>query len=104
MIVCRQLSAENFEPSLAKIGVGFEHVFVGEHCLAQSKPLQSFSGLFAVKEAILKADNTYRKIPFNQLEIVHDQNGKPSFADFSISISHSAQQVVALAIRLNFNI
>ncbi len=75
-----------------------------EYCLAQPNPLQSFAGLFAAKEAIIKADNVYKKVPFHQLEIVHDQNGKPSFADFSISISHSRHQVVALAIRLNLTI
>ena len=69
------------------------------HCILQSNPYASFSGLFAAKEAICKADNTYRKYPFNTLEIGWDIGGKPIFQDFSLSISHSQHLATAVAFR-----
>lgn len=71
------------------------------YCKSRIDPKISFAGLFSLKEAILKADNSYKNIPFNQIEIIHDQNGKPSFLDFSLSISHTDTSVTTIAIKQN---
>jgi phosphopantetheinyl transferase (holo-ACP synthase) len=69
------------------------------YCLLQVDPKLHFLGLFAAKEAILKADNSFCGLPFNQIEIRHDDLGKPMFAPLALSISHSPQYAVAMAIR-----
>ena len=39
----------------------------------------------------------------NKINIKHDANDKPIFEGFSISISHSANYVAALALKVDFN-
>ena len=71
------------------------------YCKSRIDPKVSFAGLFSLKESIIKADNSFKDIPFNQIEIIHDQNGKPSFLDFSLSISHTDISVTTIAIKQN---
>ncbi len=73
------------------------------HCILQANPRQSFAGRFCVKEAIVKADNYYRDIPFNQIEIQTGPAGQPVFEDFSLSISHTDDKVVAVAVRVSLD-
>jgi len=68
------------------------------YCILQSDAYASFAGLFAAKEAIIKADNQYRPAAFNTLEIGHSAEGIPLFPDFVLSISHSGGMAVAVAI------
>ncbi|NQT30398.1 MAG: 4'-phosphopantetheinyl transferase superfamily protein [Candidatus Saganbacteria bacterium] len=68
------------------------------HCLLQKKPLVSFAGLFCAKEAIVKADNSYKGIVFKQINIKHDDLGKPYCAGFSLSLAYAGEYVVAVAI------
>ena len=68
------------------------------YCILQSNPYASFAGLSAAKEAIVKANNSLLFIPFSKIFIDHDENGKPQFSNFDISISHSEKTVVAIAI------
>jgi len=68
------------------------------HCLLQADPIQSFAGLFAAKEAIVKVNNIYKTYPFSQIEILFDENGKPGFNGYSISISHVNDLAVAVAV------
>ena len=70
------------------------------YCLLQPDPIQSFAGLFAAKEAIVKADNSLNGVQFNKIEILHDANGRPLFQGFQISISHSQDLAVAVAIKI----
>lgn len=70
------------------------------YCILQSHPQASFAGLFAAKEAIVKADNSYLKVSFNSIIIDHLPNGKPTHPQFSISISHTAGIAVAVAVPL----
>jgi len=69
------------------------------YCILQQNPIQSFAGKFSAKEAIIKADNNYKNLNFNQIEILNNELGKPYFADFEVSISHSDEYCVAVAIK-----
>jgi len=71
------------------------------YCILQADPYSSFAGLFAVKEAIVKADGQLRRRDFNKIEIGHSSEGKPFFPGFSLSISHSAGVAVAIAAQLD---
>jgi phosphopantetheine--protein transferase-like protein len=68
------------------------------YCILQPDPYSSFAGLFAVKEAIVKADAQYRDRPFSSLEIGHSADGKPGFPGFGLSISHAGGMAVAVAV------
>ena len=71
------------------------------YCESRHSPESSFAGLFSAKEAIIKADSAYQRIPFNEIEIQHSNLGKPLFDGFDISISHSLATVVAVACKVN---
>jgi phosphopantetheinyl transferase (holo-ACP synthase) len=68
------------------------------YCILQSNPLTSFTGLFAAKEAIVKADNHFLNLPFSYIVIDHLPNGKPVHPNFSLSISHTAGFAVTVAV------
>jgi len=67
------------------------------YCLTKKDPYKSFGGKFAAKEAIVKANNNYKNKKFNEIEILNKANGKPYFDNFSISISHEDDLVIAIA-------
>ncbi|MCP4351401.1 MAG: 4'-phosphopantetheinyl transferase superfamily protein [Desulfobacterales bacterium] len=69
------------------------------YCILQNNPLASFAGKFSAKEAIVKADTSYRDTPFSKIEILNDSDGRPYFNDFVISISHTENHAVAVAIK-----
>jgi len=68
------------------------------YCLLKPNPYESFAGLFSVKEALGKADNSLRSLPFNQIIVRHDSNGKPLFDNYALSISHTQQFSIAVAV------
>jgi holo-[acyl-carrier protein] synthase len=67
------------------------------HCLVSHDPYNSFAGRFAAKEAIVKADNNYKNTKFRDIDILIDQNGKPYFDNFIISISYEDDYALAVA-------
>ena len=69
------------------------------YCILQPNSLASFAGLFAAKEAIVKADNSYINRPFNTIIINHLPGGKPEHPSFQISISHTSTVAVGIAIK-----
>lgn len=78
------------------------------YCILRPEPLVSFAGLFAAKEAIVKANNQFKNISFNQINIDHLPDGKPVHNQFNISISHSNEMAIAVAVSVktdvaNFN-
>lgn len=68
------------------------------YCILQSDPYSSFAGLFAAKEAIVKAGGFDRSRSFNGMEIDHTPEGKPQYTDYGISISHAGGMAVAVAV------
>ncbi|OQP49442.1 holo-ACP synthase [Niastella populi] len=74
------------------------------YCILQPAPYASFAGLFAAKEAIVKADNSNRNRPFNTIVVSHDQEGKPAYPGFHISISHSNNMAVAVVLQMEFDL
>jgi len=72
-------------------------------CILQPEPVESFAGLFAVKEALIKADNSLREKPFNQIAIGRSPQGRPLYPGFTLSIAHSNGTAVAVAARAAAN-
>lgn len=70
------------------------------HCIIKDNPLESFAGIYAAKEAIIKCNNI---INFNDIEIIYDAKGKPLFQNFKITISHSGNFAIAIAV-IQFNL
>lgn len=68
------------------------------YCILQPSPYASFAGLFAAKEALVKADSNYKNKAFNTIVIEHTETGKPSHGDFNLSISHTKTTAVAVVI------
>jgi phosphopantetheine--protein transferase-like protein len=68
------------------------------YCLLQNNVRLSFVGLFAAKEAIVKANNDYQSNSFSAIQIEHDNKGKPYHKNFSISISHTNDTAIAVAV------
>lgn len=64
---------------------------------AQSRldPAQTLTGLFAAKEAILKC--AQKEINLTNIEILPDPMGRPIINGFLVSISHSLEYAVAIA-------
>ncbi|HTI91487.1 MAG TPA: 4'-phosphopantetheinyl transferase superfamily protein [Puia sp.] len=68
------------------------------YCILQPDPVASFAGLFAAKEAMIKADGANRSKAFNTLEIDHSPEGKPLHPDYALSISHAGGMALAVAV------
>jgi phosphopantetheine--protein transferase-like protein len=71
------------------------------YCILQADPYSSFAGLFAAKEALVKADGSIRERSFNQIAIGHSPEGKPLYPGFTLSIAHANGTAVAVAARGN---
>ena len=71
------------------------------YCVTKNSPKQSFAGLYACKEAMIKSNNN---LHWENINIQHDENGKPFFENFYISISHSGLYANAIAIQLNLDL
>jgi phosphopantetheine--protein transferase-like protein len=70
------------------------------YCILQPAPYASFAGLFAAKEAIVKANNSNKSRPFNTIVINHDPEGKPTYPGFYISVSHTNNLAIAVALQI----
>ena len=68
------------------------------YCLLKADPYKAFAGKFAAKEAIVKANNEYKEIPFREIEVINEPGGKPVFETFSISISYEDDYAIATAV------
>ncbi len=68
------------------------------HCILQNQPLVSFAGLFAAKEALIKAGLTGFTNGLGAIEIIHTGEGRPLYPGFTLSIAHTDQVAVAIAL------
>ena len=70
-----------------------------EIAYAENKPdtYTTLTGLFAAKEAVIKANNLSPK-KLNEIEIQFNEDGKPFLSHSEISISHSLDFAIAVAI------
>jgi phosphopantetheine--protein transferase-like protein len=71
------------------------------YCLLKINPYQSFAGLFCAKEALCKVNNSLRSVPFNKINIQYTLEGKPTFQNYAISISHTQNYSIAVALLHN---
>jgi phosphopantetheine--protein transferase-like protein len=74
------------------------------YCVLQPDPYASFAGLFAAKEAIVKASGDYRNKTFNAIEISHSSEGRPIHPGFNLSVSHTAGLAVGVAVRIEYGV
>lgn len=72
------------------------------HCLAQGDPRQSFAGVWAAKEAVVKAGAAVASKPgkLDDIEIEYSPAGAPLFPGCLLSISHEQGLAVAVCLRL----
>jgi phosphopantetheine--protein transferase-like protein len=72
------------------------------HCIEQHDPLESFAGLWAAKEAIIKAGAGTGDIKsgLRAIEITYDLGGAPTYPQCLLSISQDHGIAVAVCIRV----
>lgn len=70
------------------------------YCVTKDNPKQSFSGLYSCKEALIKSNNN---LNWENINILHNENGKPIFENYNISISHSGLYSIAIAFRVEID-
>ena len=85
---------------ISRIEKSINKVFT-ENERAYCKKAENFAGIFAGKEAYFKALGMGLKFPLTDVEIGHDENGKPHLCGIDnsdISISHDGEYAVATVI------
>jgi phosphopantetheine--protein transferase-like protein len=70
------------------------------HCVQQTNARASFCGVWAAKEAIVKAGAATPAPGLRHIEITYDSSGKPSHRGCMLSISHSPAVAVAVCLVL----
>ncbi len=71
------------------------------YCVKKESPRESFAGLYAAKEALVKCDNS---LDWDNILISYDENGKPGYSNYFISLSHTGDTAVAIALQNNTGI
>lgn len=64
---------------------------------SKSNTRETLAGIFAAKESIFKCNNIEKR-NWSEIELKY-RNGKPEYKGYSISISHSDEYVIAIAIK-----
>jgi phosphopantetheinyl transferase (holo-ACP synthase) len=67
---------------------------------SRAEPAETLTGLFAAKEALRKCDGMLLAMPLVNLEILPDEQGRPLYPGFALSISHSGGFAIAVAAKL----
>ena len=79
----------------------FKNSVFTEGEIAHCRKSESFAGIFAAKEAYLKAKGTGINCKLNTIEICYNEKGKPSIAGVEksdVSISHDGDYAIATVI------
>lgn len=73
------------------------------YCIQQADPRQSLSGIWAAKEAVVKAGAASPSPAgeFGQIEIGRDAGGAPTYPGCLISITHEAGLAAAVCVRFS---
>jgi phosphopantetheine--protein transferase-like protein len=82
----------------------FEDYFSPEeivYALNKYNPQKYFTSLFSLKEAIVKADNNYKNVKFNQIIILFGNLGIPYKDGFLLSVSYSGKLCVSTAFKVD---
>ena len=90
-------------------------IFTGKELKSlKNKGKHHICGLFSAKEAVIKACNPFKKLHFKDIEVLHNKDGSPYAVmrkhkrmhskSLKISISHSKDYAVAVAIVFNIEI
>lgn len=119
-VVAGEKGESNASNAVAAIGIDIEHIdnlpkvpdfreddfyrsnFSNKeisYAMLKPKTYETLTGLFCAKEALCKAENDIKSIPFNQIEIEHSVEGAPVFRNFSLSISHANGFAIAVAVK-----
>jgi phosphopantetheine--protein transferase-like protein len=80
------------------------------HCLRQPNPRLFFCGLWSAKEAAIKCGQEFASLRPKDIEIIHDEKGRPAVrittascqvpaGDCLVSISHSGKTCVAVCVK-----
>ena len=69
------------------------------YCETKQDPRETATGIFALKEAILKASSKDYK-SLKEIEIILQEQSSPKHEEYILSLSHSGDMVSALAIQL----
>lgn len=70
------------------------------YACAKQRPRETLAGLFAAKEAIVKADGGKAGVRLCEIEILPGLGGEPTHAGFELSVSHSGDYAIAVALRV----
>jgi len=92
----KQISDLKSEESILKIFA------LKEIAYAENKPdpYMTLTGIFCAKEAIIKASEGLNNIMLRDLELVFSKEGEPKFDGFEVSISHSLDFAISVAVKL----
>jgi len=110
-IGCDLTDIKRFKKSVKNGGPRFLGRIFSRHELSQNSSIQSLAGVFAAKEAVLKA-LALKAGNWKKIEIVKTQNGRPEvklselnkkIISQDISISHDGEYAMAVAIFLISN-
>lgn len=66
------------------------------YSISKDNPRETFAGIYACKEALIKCDNT---LQWDALSISYGNNGIPLFENYAVSISHSGGFAIAVALK-----
>ena len=81
------------------------------YSISKTNNLETLTGIFCAKEACIKALSKFMQIDFNQIEIDHDNKGRPkvliknikNLLKIDLSISHSSSYALAVCIAYNIS-
>ncbi len=62
-------------------------------CYSRLRVHESFSKIFAIKEAVIKAISSVSGLKWHDIEVFHDKNGKPCVRLYNIAIDNLLKRI-----------